>query len=134
MISVYAEASPFAADDFLPKPLETYELGMLLQRVIQPAESKPKAGSAPAAVNLRFLTTPRLNTGVKGNISFNVRWPEGVLSNLKLDKQSGFGLRYRVYRASTGSDLPFCTATSHTFFRNTAGGEASPDRRGRCTC
>jgi hypothetical protein len=134
MVSLYAGASQFAAHDFLPKPLETYELGMLLQLVVRPAESKPKAGSAPSAVNLRFLTTPRLNTGVKGRISFNVRWPEGVLSNLKLAKPSRIGLRYPVYRAGTRSDLPFFTATFHTSLLNTVGGEASPDRRGRCTC
>jgi hypothetical protein len=133
MISLYAEASQFAAHDFLSKPPETYELGMLLQLVVRPAESK-KAGSTQSAVNLRFLTTPRLNSGVKGSISFNVRWPEGVLSNLKPAKPSRIGLRYPVYRAGTRSDLPFFTATSHTCLLNTVGGEASPDHRGRCTC
>jgi hypothetical protein len=135
MISLYAEASQFAARDFLPKPPETYELGMLVQLVVRPAESKSKARSAPSAVNLRFLTTPRLNTGVKERISFNARWPEeGVLSNLKPAKPSRIGLRYPVYRAGRRSDLPFFTATSHTSLLNTVGGEASPDRRGRCTC
>jgi len=42
----YAEAIQLGAYDFLPKPLETVELGIVLQRAVQPARTKPRAVAA----------------------------------------------------------------------------------------
>jgi DNA-binding NtrC family response regulator len=45
-VHLYAEAIQLGAYDFLTKPLESVELGLILQRAIQPLRTKPKALAA----------------------------------------------------------------------------------------
>ena len=45
-VHLYAEAIQLGAYDFLPKPLEPVELGIILQRAIQPARTKHRAVAA----------------------------------------------------------------------------------------
>jgi DNA-binding NtrC family response regulator len=42
-IHLYAETIQLGAYDFLPRPLETDELGIILQRTVQPAQTKLKS-------------------------------------------------------------------------------------------
>ena len=45
-LHLFAEAIQLGAYDFLPKPLEPVELGIILQRAIQPARTKHRAVAA----------------------------------------------------------------------------------------
>ena len=45
-VHLYAEAIQLGAYDFLLQPLEPVELGIILQRAIQPSRTKPRAVAA----------------------------------------------------------------------------------------
>jgi DNA-binding NtrC family response regulator len=45
-VHLYADAIQLGAYDFLPKPLETVELGTILQRAVQTDRTKPRAVAA----------------------------------------------------------------------------------------